>query len=304
MTAVGRRRPGSRGGGPLGGEGRWALLFLAPTLIGLAILSAGPIIATVAISLTEWDLLTAPKLVGLDNFVELASDDRFLKALRNTAFYTVASVPIGMLISLFIALALNQTIRGIAWIRTAYFLPVVTSTIAVALVWQWIYAADSGLLNEFLSVFGIAPQKWLSNPTLAMPSIVAMSVWQGLGTDVIIFLAGLQAIPTDLLDAASVDGAGRWARFRRVVLPLLTPSIFFTGVLGLIGAFQVFDQVFVLQRPRPSDATITVVYFIYENGFKFFKMGYATAASWVLFLIVAIFTAIYFRSQNRWVHYQ
>jgi len=292
------------GGGPLSGDGRWALLFLAPTLIGLAVLSAGPVLATLAISLTEWDLLRAPTLVGLDNFVELASDDRFLKALRNTAFYTAVSVPIGMLISLFLALALNQTIRGIAWIRTAYFLPVVTSTIAIALVWQWIYAPDAGLLNQFIGLLGIPPQKWLANPTLAMPSIVAMSIWQGLGTNTIIFLAGLQAIPTELLDAASVDGAGRWARLRSLVLPLLTPSIFFTGILSLIASFQVFDQVFVLQRPRPTDATITVVYFIYENGFKLFKMGYATAASWILFLIVAVFTAIYFRSQNRWVHYQ
>ena len=131
-----------------------------------------------------------------------------------------------------------------------------------------------------------------------------MSIWQGLGVNVIVFLAGLQAIPTELLDAASVDGAGRWARFRRIVLPLLTPSIFFTGVLSLIGSFQVFDQIFVLQKPRPSESTITVVYFIYENGFKFFKMGYASAASWILFLIVAVFTTVYFRSQNRWVHYQ
>ena len=137
-----------------------------------------------------------------------------------------------------------------------------------------------------------------------MPSIIAMSIWQGLGVNVIIFLAGLQAIPTELLDAASVDGAGRWARFRDIVLPLLTPAIFFTGVLSLIGGFQVFDQVFVLVKPRPTDATITVVYFIYENGFKFFKMGYASAASWILFLIVALFTAIYFWSQDRWVHYQ
>jgi multiple sugar transport system permease protein len=304
MIAVRGGQAARRGGGPLGGEGRWALVFLAPTLSGLAVLSAGPVLATLAISLTEWDLLSAPRLVGLDNFVELASDDRFLKALRNTAFYTVVSVPVGTLISLFLALALNQTIRGIAWIRTAYFLPVVTSTIAIALVWQWIYSPDAGLLNQAIGLLGIPPQKWLSNPTLAMPSIVVLSIWQGLGTNIIIFLAGLQAIPTELLDAASVDGAGRWARFRNVVLPLLTPSIFFTGILSLIGSFQVFDQIFVLSRPRPTDATITVVYFIYENGFKFFRMGYATAASWILFLIVAVLTAIYFRSQDRWVHYQ
>jgi multiple sugar transport system permease protein len=302
MTTLGR--PASRRGGPLAGEARWALLFLAPTLIGLAILSAGPIVATLGISLTKWDLLTAPKFVGVDNYTALATDDRFLQALRNTFFYTVTSVPIGLTIALGLALALHQRIRGIAWIRTAYFLPVVTATIAIALVWQWIYSPDQGLLNEAIGVFGIPAQKWLSDPTLSMPAIVAMSIWQGLGVNVIIFLAGLQAIPEELVDAASVDGAGRWARFRGVVLPLLTPSIFFTGVLALIASFQVFDQIFVLERPRATDATITVVYFIYENGFKFFKMGYASAASWVLFIIVAVFTAIYFKLQGRWVHYQ
>jgi len=301
---VGRPAVRRRGGGPLGGEGRWALLFLAPTLIGLAVLSAGPILATLAISLTTWDLLTPPKLVGLDNFTALLSDDRFMKALRNTFFFTIVSVPLGLAIAYGLALALNQRIRGISFIRTAYFLPVVTSTIAIALVWQWIYNADSGLLNQALEVVGVSPQKWLSNPTLAMPSIIAMSIWQGLGINVIIFLAALQGIPQELIDAANVDGAGPWARSRSVILPLLTPAIFFTGVLSLIGSFQVFDQIFVLIKPRPTDATITLVYFIYENGFKFFKMGYASAASWILFLIVAAFTAIYFWSQKRWVHYQ
>jgi multiple sugar transport system permease protein len=303
MTAAtgSNERPG---GGPLAAERRWALLFLAPTILGLAVLSAGPILATLAISFTKWDLLTAPNLTGPDNYATLLSDDRFLKALRNTFFYTAASVPIGSAIALGLAVALNQTFRGIAFVRAAYFLPVVTSTIAVSLVWQWIYAKDAGLLNEVIGLVGIPAQRWLTDPTLAMPSIVAMSIWQGLGVNVIIFLAGLQAIPSELIDAASVDGAGRWARFRNVVLPLLTPTIFFTGVLNLIASFQVFDQIFVLEKPRATEATITVVYFIYENGFKFFKMGYASAASWVLFIIVAVFTYIYFRSQNRWVHYQ
>jgi multiple sugar transport system permease protein len=290
---------------PLAGESRWAWLFLAPTLIGLAILSAGPIIAALGISLTKWDLLTAPKFIGLDNFTALLSDKRFLTAVRNTTFYVVTSVPLGLVLGLGLALALNQRLRGISWIRTAYFLPVVTSTVAISLVWSWIYSPDSGPLNNFLGIFGIAAQKWITDPFWAMPSIVVMSVWQGLGVTVIIFLAGLQAIPEEYYDAASVDGAGAWARFRNVTLPLLTPSIFFTGILALIDSFQVFDQVYVLARPgRPTDATVTLVYMIYENGFQNFKMGYAAAAAWVLFLIVAVLTIVYFRLQNRWVHYQ
>ena len=298
-----RRRPG-RGGGPRAGDARWALVFLAPTIIGLAVLSAGPILAALGISLTKWDLITPPQVVGLDNYTRLLSDDRFLKALRNTVFYTLVSVPVGLALALGLAVALNQQVRGIAWIRTAYFLPLVTSATAVALVWLWIYS-PTGLLNTFLGTFGIPPQRWVNDPTLAMPSIIVMSIWQGLPANVIIFLAGLQAIPAEYYDAASVDGAGRRKRFRHVTLPLLTPSVFFTGILALIGSFQVFDQVYVMANPgKPSEATITLVYFIYENGFRNFKMGYASAASWILFLIVAVLTALYFRTQDRWVHYQ
>jgi multiple sugar transport system permease protein len=310
MTVLRRRAaPGSgpprRGGGPVAAEARWAWLFLAPTLVGLAILSAGPILATFGISLTKWDLLTPPDWVGLQNYAALVQDKRFLVALRNTGFYTVVSVPLGMVLALGLALALNQAIRGIAWIRTAYFLPVVTSATAVGLVWAWIYAPSGGILNELIGILGLPPQKWISDPFWAMPAIVMMSVWQGLGTSVIIFLAGLQAIPQEYYDAAAVDGAGRWSRFRSVTLPLLTPSLFFTGILALIGAFQIFDQVYVLARPgKPTEATVTLVYFIYENGFKNFKMGYAAAASWILFIIVAVLTFVYFRSQRRWVHYQ
>jgi multiple sugar transport system permease protein len=290
---------------PLATESRWAWLFLAPTLIGLAVLSAGPIIAALGISLTKWDLLTPPKFVGLDNFGALLADKRFLISLRNTAFYTATSVPLGIILGLGLALVLNQRLRGISWIRTAYFLPVVTSTVAISLVWSWIYSPDHGPLNGVLGVFGIPAQRWITDPFWAMPSIVIMSVWQGLGTTVIIFLAGLQGIPQEYYDAASVDGAGIRARFRYVTLPLLTPSIFFTGVLALIDSFQVFDQVYVLARPgKAMEATVTLVYTIYENGFQNFKMGYAAAEAWILFLIVAVLTIIYFRLQNRWVHYQ
>jgi len=298
-------KPSAGRGGPLDSERRWAWVFLAPTLIGLAILSAGPILATLAISFTDWDLLTAPQWIGLDNFAELMDTPRFWRAMQNTLFYVLLSVPLGMAIALAIALGLDQAIRGIAWIRTMYFLPLVTSAVAVGLVWLWIYAPAGGLLNVLLSSVGVPPQRWVSDPFWAMPAIIAMSVWQGLGVNIIIFLAGLQAIPQAYHDAASVDGASRWARFRRVTLPLLTPSIFFTGILSLIGAMQVFDQVYVLARPdKPTNATITLVYYIFDEGFSFFRMGRASAAAWILFVMAAALTIVYFRLQRRWVHYQ
>ena len=270
----------------------------------LTVLSAGPILATVGLSLTSWDMLTPPSFVGLDNYAQLLGDPRFLRALQNTFFYTAVSVPIGLILALGLAIAVNQQIRGITWIRTMYFLPLVTSATAVALVWLWIYS-PTGFLNHSLAIFGISPQRWVADPTLAMPSIIAMSIWQGLPVNVIIFLAGLQGIPSEYYDAVSVDGAGRFGRLRHITIPLLTPSIFFTGILALIESFQVFDQVYVMANPgKPGQATITLVYFIYESGFRNFHMGLASAAAWILFLIVAVFTIVYFRTQNRWVHYQ
>jgi multiple sugar transport system permease protein len=293
------------GGGPLASERRWAWLFLAPTIAGLCLLSAGPILGTLGISFTDWDLLTPPEWVGLDNFADLMANPRFWKALQNTAFYTLLSVPLGLSLALLFALGLDQALRGIAWIRTMYFLPLVTSSVAVGLVWLWIYAPQGGLLNAITGILGIPPQRWTSDPFWAMPAIIIMSVWQGLGVNIIVFLAGLQAIPTEYYDAANVDGAGRRARFRNVTLPLLTPSLFFAGILSLIGSMQVFDQVYVLARPgKPTEATITLVYFIYEEGFSFFRMGVASAASWILFLIAAALTVTYFALQRRWVHYQ
>jgi multiple sugar transport system permease protein len=214
---IGLRFSRIRGGkprGPRAGEEKWGWLFISPAVAGLILLSAAPILATFAISLTHWDLLTAPDPAGLDNYARLVNDPRFLTAFRNTAFYTIVSVPLGMAISLGLALALNQAIAGISWIRTMYFLPIVTSTIAIGLVWSWIYSPSSGLLNQFLGVFGLPPQRWVADPFWAMPAIIGMSVWQGLPANTIIFLAGLQAIPSGYYDAASVDGAGPWARLR------------------------------------------------------------------------------------------
>ena len=264
-------------------------------------LSAGPILATLGISLTAWDLLTPARFVGLDNS-HAPLDDRFWTALRNTAYYTLVSVPLGMALALAIALA-STKVRGIACIRTMYFLPLVTSSVAVGLVWLWIYSPQAGLLNEVLWWFRIPPQRWVCDPSrdaghhrderLAGPGHQRHRV-----------PGGAPVHPAGLLDAASVDGAGRWARFRSITLPLLTPSIFFTGILSLIGAIQVFDQVYVLSRPRATEANITLVYFIYEEGFRNFRMGSASAAAWILFVIAAGLTIVYFWSQRRWVHYQ
>ena len=285
------------------GERFWVWVFLAPTLIGLLLGSLGPVAAVIVISFADWDVLTPPTFAGLDNYQRLITDTTFSKALSNTAYYFTLMVPTTTMLALLLALLMNQKLRAITWYRTVYFLPVVTSTVAVALVWSWIYAKDFGLLNFFLKSFGLEPVAWLSSAKWAMPAISIMAVWGNLGQGMIIFLAGLQAIPQSYYEAAEVDGANSWQKFFRITLPLITPSLFFYFIITMIDAFQVFEQIYVMSEGRPTNNTITMVYYIYRNAFRNFKMGYASTQAIVLFAIIMVLTLIYWRSQEKWVIY-
>jgi multiple sugar transport system permease protein len=281
----------------------WIWVFIAPTLFGLLFGTLGPVLAAVGISFTEWDVITPPVLAGLENYEHLLTDPTFHKAIRNTIYYVAVMVPITTTLGLLLAMVMNQKLRGITWYRTAYFLPVVSSTVAVALVWSWIYAKDFGLLNFILRQFGVEPIAWLSSSQWAMPAVILMAVWGHLGEAMIIFLAGLQSISQSYYEAAEVDGAGMWQKFRRITLPLITPSIFFYFIITMISAFQTFESIYIMTRGGPAFATTTMVYYIYRNAFRNFKMGYATSQAIVLFVIVMILTLVYWRMQEKWVVY-
>jgi multiple sugar transport system permease protein len=222
----------------------------------------------------------------------------------------LGSVPLGVLCALALALALNQKIRGITFYRTIYFIPVVSSMIAVALMWRWMYNPTSGILNYILnSVFDFfhlpfsAPE-WLQSTRWAMPAIILMSVWKGLGYNMVLFLAGLQGIPTHLYEAAEIDGASSFKKFLHITLPLLTPTTFFIVIIAIIGSFQVFEQAYIMTQGGPARATVTTVYHIYENGFQWYKMGYASAIAWVLFALILVVTLVQWKYQDRWVFYE
>jgi multiple sugar transport system permease protein len=285
------------------GERFWVWVFLAPVLIGLLVVSLGPVISVITLSFADWEILTPPRFVGFENYQRLMADRTFSRALSNTVYYVVMMVPTTTVLALLLALLMNQKLRAITWYRTAYFLPVITSTVAVALVWSWIYAKDFGLLNYFLRFFGVEPIAWLTSSYWAMLAISIMAVWGNVGQGMIIFLAGLQAIPHSYYEAAQVDGANSWQRFFKITLPLITPSLFFYFVITMIDAFQMFEQIYVMTRGRPTDATFTLVYYIYRNAFRNFKMGYASTQAIVLFAIIMVLTFVYWRSQEKWVVY-
>lgn len=289
---------------PLGRERWWVLVLLAPTLVGLIFGVFGSVAATIGISFFNWDLLTPPKWAGLDNFARLLDDNLFQKSLVNTFAFSSLYVPLVIVLSLGVALLLNRKLRAVGLFRVVYFLPVVSSSVAVGLVWTWIYARDTGLLNTTLSSLGLPTVNWLGSQN-ALVSVVIVNVWGAIGEGMIVFLAGLQAIPREYYEAADVDGANGRAKFWNITLPLLVPSIFFQTIISTINAFQAFEFIYVLTRTAGGGSTIpTLVFSIYRTGFDFFRMGAASAQAIVLTVIIFILTLIYFRLQRRWTVYE
>ncbi len=277
----------------------WVSLFVLPGLSGLLLFTIGPILASLALTTFEWDLLTDPVFIGTDNVTRLVHDPDFWAALRHTLIFIAGYVPLVMILSLLIALALNTRMRGLALLRTAFFLPVVSSWIAVALLWTWLFNPRYGLVNYGLGLVGIDGPAWLYDERWAMPAIILTSVWKDLGFIMVIFLAGLQAIPRDFHEAAQLDGAGGFERLRSITLPLLGPTTFFVTVISLINSFQVFTQVWVMTEGGPNGATTVLVEQVVKNAFSYGEMGYAATISWVLCLIVFAITIAQLRLQRR-----
>lgn len=285
---------------PLGMERWWVLAFLAPSLAGLLLGTFGSIFATLGISFTDWDLLTPATYAGVSNYAGLPDDRLFMKALVNTLAFSGLYVPLTVVLSLLVAMSLNRDIPGISLFRTAYFLPTVSSPTAVGLLWTWIYAEDHGALNAMIQSVGGDPVSWLG-PRVALYSIVIVNVWGAIGGGMIIFLAGLQAIPKEYYEVARIDGASVWQRLFYVTIPALAPSIFFQTVLTTINAFQAFDYIYILTRTGNGNSTMpTLVFSIYRSGFRFFRMGDAAAQAVVLTAMIFVLTAVYFHLQRRW----
>src|SRR5688572_9041300 len=300
-------RPGAGGRRTLSLATREALaayLFILPSFLGFAIFLLVPMVMSAGLSLYDWELLRPPVFIGLENYRDLIRDPLFVKVLVNTAYYAFGLVPLNIVISLSLALWLNTRLRGLGFYRLAFFLPVVTVTVAVSLIWKWMYEPRVGIVNAALGVFGISGPNWLADPFWAMPSLIILGLWKGFGYNMVLFLAGLQGIPSSFYEAAMIDGANAWQRFWKITLPLLSPAMFLAVVLTIISSFQIFDQAFVMTAGGPSNATNTIVLYIFQNGFLFFKMGYASAIAWALFAVIFTFTLIQMWLQRHWVQYE
>jgi multiple sugar transport system permease protein len=278
-------------------------ILILPWLIGFLIFLAYPMLRSLYLSFTSYNLLSPPEWVGLRNFQRILADEDFWQSLKVTLFYALGSVPGGTIIALALAMVLAQKLRGVNFWRTIFFLPSILSSIAVAVLWLFIFRPQDGLLNMVLGVFGIKGPDWLLSEWWALPALILMS-WWSVGGQIVIYLAGLKGIPDVLYEAAEIDGATSWAKFRYVTLPMLSPTIFFNVVLAIIGALQVFDVGWVMTRGGPNKATLFYMLNLYERAFQLGQMGYASALAWILFIIIMIITLLVVRSSAAWVYYE
>ncbi|ANS64842.1 sugar ABC transporter permease [Streptomyces lincolnensis] len=282
-------------------------LFISPWIIGFLVFLLGPMIASIYYSLTDWDSFTPPQWVGFDNYVKLLTDDPvFWKALWNTLFYAAISVPLGLVLGLWLANLLNKQVRARKLFRTLIYLPTLIPLVATAMIFRMVLAPN-GPINDFLGLFGVSGPNWLYDGPWVKPALILMSTW-GAGAATVLLLAAMKGIPRELYEAAEVDGASAMRQFWSITLPHLTPIIFFNLIMGLIGAFQVFSQVYILvskaKNPAGYDAAQTMVPFLFDQAFSYYHMGYASAISWLLFLVILVFTVIAFRTTRRWVFYE
>lgn len=266
----------------------WGYTFLAPVIIGFLVFTAIPVVVSLYYSLTNFDGILPPKWVGLENYTSLFTNGEFGHALLNSLYFTLGTVPVGAFLSLLVAMLLNQKIRGQSLYRSAFFIPVIVSYVSVAMVWQWMYNQDYGLINSFLGSLGLPQPPWLASEAWAMPSVIIMSIWKGLGFSSVILLAGLQGISPSMYEAAEVDGANAFQRFRHITLPLIRPTMMFVLLTSMINSLQAFDQIYIMTSGGPGRATEVVCYLIYMNAFQYFKQGYASAMAYILFIIIFV----------------
>ncbi|MGE5805426.1 MAG: carbohydrate ABC transporter permease [Ignavibacteria bacterium] len=270
-----------------------AVFFLSPTLIIFSAFILFPVFFSFYLSFQQWNMFSGDTtFIGLDNYIRMFNSEEFWSVLKNTAIYTFGTIPLNMGFSLLVAYILHKKILGKKLLRTLFFAPVIISPVAAAVIWRWLYDPNFGLINFFVGIFGINPINWLNDTVAAMAALIIMGVWKTFGINMVLFAAGLQAIPEHYYEAAEIDGAGQWTKFRNITLPLLAPTTFFIMVMSIISSFQVFDIVYVLTSGGPLGSTKVMVFYIYEHAFKFFEMGYASAVSYVLFAILFTLTLI------------
>jgi multiple sugar transport system permease protein len=291
-------------------EARWAYVFLAPWIVGFLVFYAGPMVASLWLSFTEYDVINAPEWTGLDNYRQLMSDPLVAKSLGNTVYYTLLHVPLAMAISLGLALLLKRVGRLQGFFRTVFYLPVMTPAVAVGILFLLLLNTQDGLINGALGLIGVPGPSWTTDPDWVMPGIIVMSLWS-LGSTVIIYLAALQNVPRDLYEAANIDGAGAWTRFRHVTLPMISGALFFTLVVNTIASLQMFTEVYTMyfgnrqtQGSFSSDAASFYVIYLFQQAFQFLHMGFASAMAWLLFLVILVITLVQVKLSNRFVYYE